>query len=463
MDLQSIFSLEIIKDKKSFKKKAIRMLASFLMMMLLLTILSRAADAVTMAQVETGYTYNMTLSYPIEITGTINAHDTFAVFSDENLRVEYIAVQEGSKIENGDVLFTVDLNYLEEQIETVEREIERKELQLDAIEKSASYQQQERQMNIDRANEDYQDTVKSAQDLVDNAYQDLLDAEAALNNYPAQPQIDWSDQQWEEEKAQLEENYKQAQVLYEQAKKDKEESLKSASRQVEDANLSLETDNAKQLQEMDIEDLNKVLGKYNQLREEQGQVKSDKAGTVLLINVAVGDITSTGPVIMAIDHDKGFQFVGEMTQEQAIHLREGDLVDINPLFLDGKLEKLSVNSIQYLTDGSGNYQVSVDIPEGMADKEGTGTLEVTKESERYYNCVDLEALHTQDGNIYVLAVEESTTILGVQNVIIEVPVTVLEKNSSYAAVEGNLDSKQKIITRTNKPVKPGDRVRLIEN
>ena len=73
----------------------------------------------------------------------------------------------------------------------------------------------------------------------------------------------------------------------------------------------------------------------------------------------------------------------------------------------------------------------------------------------------LSALRGENGAYFLLVPEEEKGILGTEPVARRMDVTVLEKNDSYAALDGSLFfSDQKFLTSTSKPVEAGDRIRL---
>ena len=61
-----------------------------------------------------------------------------------------------------------------------------------------------------------------------------------------------------------------------------------------------------------------------------------------------------------------------------------------------------------------------------------------------------------------MVVKEEKTVLGIKPVAQYVPVTLIEHNDEYAAVEGNISEDDKMIVDTNKEIKEGKRVRIVE-
>lgn len=89
-------------------------------------------------------------------------------------------------------------------------------------------------------------------------------------------------------------------------------------------------------------------------------------------------------------------------------------------------------------------------------------LELISESNVYRSCIPLSALRGNEGEYYILVAEDKATILGMETVAVRIPVTVEEKNDSYAAVIGSFGMDAKVIEGAGKVLDSGDRVRISE-
>ena len=84
------------REDLSMKKiKLIKILAGFFALMLLFTFLSRAADSVNVAQVETKTAQNQVITHEVTGTGKVMGTRERAVFTQEGQKVEQVYVQEG--------------------------------------------------------------------------------------------------------------------------------------------------------------------------------------------------------------------------------------------------------------------------------------------------------------------------------------------------------------------------------
>ena len=98
------------------KIKLIKILAGFFALMLLFTFLSRAADSVNVAQVETKTAQNQVITHEVTGTGKVMGTRERAVFTQEGQKVEQVYVQEGQNVKKGDALLKFSVKYLKKTI-----------------------------------------------------------------------------------------------------------------------------------------------------------------------------------------------------------------------------------------------------------------------------------------------------------------------------------------------------------
>ena len=125
------------KENKTLQQKALKILGYFLVLMFILTILSRFADSLLIPIVKTETSKGMTITHEVEANGSIIQNREEGIDVIENLKVSHVNVYPGSEIKEGDTLFEIDLTDLKSQIQQVENEISEKE------------------KNLSRATEDY--------------------------------------------------------------------------------------------------------------------------------------------------------------------------------------------------------------------------------------------------------------------------------------------------------------------
>lgn len=155
----------------------------FFLVMVLFTLLSRAVyqhgTAVVTVQMPSGGT----IDHTVQITGKTLQNQEVAVTTMGGLRVGSICVNEGQQVNQGDVLFILDLTFLEETILRQEQDMKKQQLSVWDSYAQNSNAQKQRENQQAQAEENYDHAVAQAQTAVDRAQRDLDRAKTALENY----------------------------------------------------------------------------------------------------------------------------------------------------------------------------------------------------------------------------------------------------------------------------------------
>lgn len=155
----------------------------FFAAMVIFTVLSRAiyqygTAVVTTAPISTG-----TIDHTVQITGKVQQNQEIAVTTIGGLRVGTVCVNEGEQVKQGDVLFILDMDYLNEQIQKQQQDMKKQQLSVwDAWAQYSNAQKQKEQQQS-QAENNYDNAVSQAQTQVDRAKRDLDRAKEALENY----------------------------------------------------------------------------------------------------------------------------------------------------------------------------------------------------------------------------------------------------------------------------------------
>lgn len=151
--------------------------------MMVFTLLSRAIYQQSTAAVTVTAPKNGTIDHTVTITGKTTANQELAVTAVAGLRVAGVSVNEGQLVVQGDVLFTLDMDYLAEELLQQEQEVKKQQLSVqDAWVQIASAQKQQENQQAQAA-ENYNAAVSQAQTALDRAERDLQRAQQALENY----------------------------------------------------------------------------------------------------------------------------------------------------------------------------------------------------------------------------------------------------------------------------------------
>lgn len=110
------------------QQRLARLMAGFLAVMLILTLLSRGLDSMTVAQVSVQTPKSGTIEHTTRAEGVLSANREVAALALENVLVESVEVHEGSAVKEGDLLFTLSMADLRRQLQ--EKQLERSKLAL---------------------------------------------------------------------------------------------------------------------------------------------------------------------------------------------------------------------------------------------------------------------------------------------------------------------------------------------
>lgn len=97
---------------------------------------------------------------------------------------------------------------------------------------------------------------------------------------------------------------------------------------------------------------------------------------------------------------------------------------------------------------------------GSQWKVGTATITVTTTSGESGLCLPATAVNSDNTGDFVYLVETKNTVLGAQNVLIRLPVTIDERGDGVVRVSGALDGKEQIVSASSKPLSAGAQVRI---
>lgn len=173
------------RNRRMERKKIFGIFGGFLAVMLVFTILSRAVSGASMAKVETVKISSGMIEHKVSGSGKVEAGKEIAVYTENGQRVKEICVQEGQSVEEGDTLFRVEMEDLEEQILAAQQELEKMKLQNQDAQSAHSVEAQNRANAKNRASEDYHQAVTEGDSTVAEAKAAWDQAEAALQNFLA--------------------------------------------------------------------------------------------------------------------------------------------------------------------------------------------------------------------------------------------------------------------------------------
>ena len=575
MNLKQLMDMEVNPEKKSnVQIKALKALAAFLVIMVLLTLLSRAADSLTIAKVTVTGASSQSIAHNIEADGTVEANRDLAVSTTGGIKLASVEAVEGTTVKAGDLLFLLDTDDLKKQLLKAQKELD--VLNATASDKRANdaIAASEKQKNIDRAYEDYDETIDQASEAVSEAKEEMNKAYKAYEDYLAsmgqtpetdptvadslqktideksqlydealshladvqkqvdydsgkeideaikaasvdeegnpkeltdsekqaiiseimkkyQPLIDEAQKLADEAKAVLDKAqnaltvYRQEQAeaarttddeqlqtlladfeakekLYDEAVESYYSTKKTADRSLQDLYSPETVDTASKLTENDEKELKELQVKELQaLMDKEGKVTAPSDGLITKVLVTTGDVTPEGTAVRMADQSSGYVFKTSLDKSQAQYLKAGDKITL-VIGNDVTVQNLPISKLEVSAEDKNTYYVTADIPSKVTKISNFATLKVEKQSQRYYTCVPLSALHSDGKEYYVYTLAEKNTVLGSELSAVKVPVQIQDKNSTMAAIDGAFAWDERFILTSSKALRDKDRVRVLE-
>ncbi len=184
MKLKQLMDFEMDKDKKSsLQVKAIKALAGFLILMFLLTILSRAADSLTIAKVTASAATGGVISHNIETDGNITPNKDIAISTSADIKIASVEATEGKTVKKGDVLIQLDLDDLKTKLLKAQKDLAVAQATASDKKANKAIEADNKARSLERSYEDYNQTISDADDAVSKAKDNMSEAWNAYNDY----------------------------------------------------------------------------------------------------------------------------------------------------------------------------------------------------------------------------------------------------------------------------------------
>ncbi len=293
---------------------------------------------------------------------------------------------------------------------------------------------------------EYDAAVSQAQDI-------LSQAEAALNDQ-AQAQA-------------------QAQNAYTSAQE--EDAAAAANDQKSQAASSYD----QQSIQVDLDQAKKELSQMEKIQQAKGQVTAPADGVVTDRNVQTGGITDDSSYLIL--GTGGLQIKGSLKLQDLEKVEPEDTVEITVSGQGKKLQgKVTCTGAEgtgetaqgtgALGQGAGTAQDTdaggyfyADIEDASVTWGAQVSYSIEKQSDSSYEMlIPLSAVRQDAEGTYCLIAQAGDTVLGTEYRAVRVNITVEDKDSTQAAVTGNLGRDDLVISGSTKEITEGDKVRLKE-
>lgn len=495
------------------QKKIMKWFGIFFAVMMVFTVLSRAADSVNVAQVQVKSIQNQMVTHKVSGTGKVIGIREQAVFSQENLKVEQVFVQEGQSVKNGDLILKLSLDSIHEALKDKNDQIEELNLKIKDLKSLEKANKQRKAADQDWARRSYNISAQSSNISVDNARLEVQIAQQRLDEFYRNRELakrqalaneadgftdggggftdgggDLGDSDEEngfqdytektetggtsgaetpvddtaQEQA-LADDLRAKQEMLNSAIASQNQELAAAGKTIEDSQLPEGSDSTLENVERELANCQEDLEKLNQLLAEEGTIKAPADGVIKSLAASTGSITTESAAAVLYLTEGNLRMTGTIYKDDLKYVQIGAAVTIEGS--SGKMiEGAAVETIREDEIDPDARVISIQIPDGALSIGETAEFSISEDAGPFKACIPLSALHEENGSAFVYVIDSQNSVLGEVLVARRADVMIKDKNQTLAALEnGSISSDQKVIVDSDREISNGSRVRLQES
>ncbi|WP_294414152.1 biotin/lipoyl-binding protein [uncultured Ruminococcus sp.] len=465
--------------KEKFKQKALKYFIIFLLVMFVMTFISRMIYTNKLPRVTATQVSYQSLSHQVECSGTLEARKKTPVFVPEGIKIADKAVKNGDKVEKGDTLIRLDKNDLSEQIKKLENEIS-----TDINSGSGVYNAGSKnpvfalsELRISEIPVKVGDHIESGQyvmkldpsylyDKVCDLYNELESDRQSYNGYIEEGNYSSADAMANsiEVKERKYNKYNALSanggMIYSDFSGIVTDVLVKTGDITTDSAVIMVSGDAKP--NYAFSEKESKLEKLRTLAEADGNIQSPIDGVVSDVTLNTGNLTTAEAVATVADVSGGLIFNAEVTENDTKFISVGDTVSVR--FRNGKkrIDKCEITSIVKNESGE-KYNVQIPVSDNELKVGEIGTLSTKVLSEEKYDCLPIDAVNNaSETNGFIYVIDESEGFLGKEYVLRKKKVNIKEKNDTMYGVDSLAEADDsKIVISSSKKLNDGQKVRLI--
>ena len=434
----------------------------FFALLLVLTLLARGTAGAAMASVTVQRPSSGNVTKSVRTTATVSFAGGTPFTVPAGLLVMAVPVQAGQTVKAGDTLAVFDAAEVDRAVNAKRAALQQARTQ--AAQQTAGdtadpYAAQLAQQQLERAYEETHRIYADGEESVSRAQTKRDEAAAALEKARNAGYADDAEKQAAVENA--------AAAL--EAAEDANNAALSAAQSAEDnRNTALHTLEKEQettekqnaldraaaaVTASDAETLQAELDALLAVQQAGGTLTAPSDGTLVSLDLVVGQPSPAVGGQLAADAD----FTAEIPLEES----QANLVSVGTVLHLSQSRASCDAAVQSLSapDENGTVTAKCTLSKG-AWCAGAANASATVQGEKRPCVLPASAVHKDNTGCYVLAIEQKATILGQQNIVVSLPVTVVETGDTTAAVSGALDADTQVIVSSTRAVQAGDRVKI---
>lgn len=329
----------------------------------------------------------------------------------------------------------------DEETEKAQKALERAKEDLEEVKEEQSLNVDEARAALNSAEEDYGDVSAGRRTA----------AEALKSSYEASVQaVEAQIKSGEKAVRDLEEALRQAELAVSNAR------ARDAVTAAENGKEQTAADLDRMAQQLDISEAEGQLKALEALEAASGQVTSPVAGVVSELSVVPGKRV-TGDELVAIG-DGRLKFEGTVDKKLGELINAGAKLSLQ--YGDSrKTYEAVVESVDFLSEEE-QMRFTASLQEDTGVLGATASFSLNLISQQYNQVIPIAGLRQESDGYYVLVVKPQKTILGEELTAEKIPVELLEKSSSQAAVQGAFSNTDQLIVSGSRIIEAGDRVRI---
>ncbi len=445
------------------RNKVLKSIGIFLIVAVLCTIISRGLYVASIADVTLKEPNARVLNHDIETSGMIEQKRKIVVLTEADQIVTDIYVKEGQKVKSGDPLFSIDLDYLKQQIDVMKNERKQLGYQIEDAKNQEEDKKKQDNLNRGQAKDNYDYLVDKWETQIAKDAEAVESAKEAYENSLKQETEDGSETQ------QLLAEWEEAQAQYEADIIQRDGELFEAGQTVESSQLTVSDSTSEEQLKLQREQIDMKMEGLNLLASQEGKVLADTEGAVSEILVHTGEATPATASILLSDLSSGIQTTVTLNEDEAKHITEQSQVTMRGTGSNGEevvLTDVNIQSVKEKKEGEDSasvFEAVLATPETAFEEGANVSVEIKNPSKEYEICIPLEALHTDGVDKYAVYIaEEQDTLIGKELTVRKVPVKILDKDAEFAAIESDtLSGQQKIIVSCEKAIEEGMTVKVV--
>ncbi len=437
------------------KQKRIKLGVTLIFVFILCTLLSRGLYTSTIANVTLTNVQKYTMDHSIQMVARLRAVKEKPILVKEGMIVTELYVTEGEQVEKGDALLRFDVEKVKEQVEEYKDEIAVIDLQIKEAKGTEAAQQKSKQIEQTYAKKNKAQIEEKYEKNLSKVKEEYENAKAEYESYKKDGAAE------QEELKRRKEEVDAKQKEYEELKTMKKTELTEAEKEMKLSEIQdTVSTNAEQLM-VQKNSLVKKKGKLEKIVNQKGKVTAETSGTITEINIGVGEMTTEAAVMLISDEKKGYTTSIPINKSMEEYIDIGSKISVTGT-KNGENIQSDHAKISTIKSNEDELEAVLLIKDKEFEIGMNVAIEIESDCFTYDTCIPIQAVHQEGTDTYfIYTCERKEGILGEEVTVNKIPIEVIDKDSTYVAVEdGSLSTDLEIILTSDQTIDKGSTVRI---